>query len=204
MNKSQRLKAIEEEIKNCKDCKANKLGMAVAGEGNPNAQIVFTREAPGYQESRSGRPFVGRSGQFLIQLLSEVGLTRKMVFITSPVKYYPVKPNINKTNRSRENSGRAPTDKEINHGKLHLLKQLEVIRPKLIVLLGKVAAKALIGKDLDLIDKVHGSILQTNDYKFFFTYHPAAAIRFPKIKKLMQEDFQKLAKIAPITTRATK
>ena len=197
MNKAQELKRIADEIKNCKECKLNKTGLVVPGEGHPNAKIVFVGEAPGYQESRTGKPFIGRSGQFLSQLLDEISLDRKDVFITSPVKYYPVKLNTKKSKRSRDKSGRAPTEKEINHGKIHLLKQLEVIKPQMIVLLGRVATKALIGKASDLVDRTHGTTLQANGYKFFFTYHPAAAMRFPRIKILMQADFKKLLKLLP-------
>jgi DNA polymerase len=180
MNKENRLKKIAEEISKCEECKMNKSGLPVPGEGNPNARIMFIGEAPGREEANTGRPFVGRSGKFLTKLLESIGISRKDVFITSPVKYYPGR--------------RAPTNKEIQHGKKHLLKQIETINPKLIVLLGKVAHKALLEKEVK-ISRTHGKIFKKNSVIFFSTFHPSAGIRFPKIKRLIEKDFAKLKKL---------
>ena len=89
---------------------------------------------------------------------------------------------------------RTPTPAEIKHGKTHLDKQLEIIRPKLIVLLGNVAAIALIGKPT-FLTKNHGKIIKTNGRNYFITFHPAAAIRFAKIRKMTEYDFQLLGKL---------
>ncbi len=181
MSKQQLLDQIAEEIVKCKICKIGKIDKPVPGEGNPNAKIVFVGEAPGRTEGETGRPFIGRSGQYLTRLIESIGLSRQDVFITSPVKYFPV----------IAGKGRAPTDAEITHGKTHFDKQLEIINPKVIVLLGRVAAKAVLGESVP-IAKVHGTMVQRNGKKYFFIYHPAAAIRFQKIKPLIENDFKKL------------
>lgn len=183
MSKQKLLDEIAKDIAACKTCKAGKIGKPVPGEGNPDADIVFIGEAPGRTEGETGRPFIGRSGQLLTKLIESIGLNRKDVFITSPVKYFPI--------LSGTEKGRAPTDEEIAHGKTHLEKQLKVINPKIIVLLGRVAAKALLGQ-LPMISAVHGTTIQKDGRKFFFAYHPAAAIRFQKFKPLIENDFKKL------------
>lgn len=173
------LKAIAEEIKRCRECKKGKSGLPVPGEGSPRARVVFVGEAPGRKEAETGRPFVGGSGKLLTQLLTAIGIERKDVFITSPVKYYP--------------GQRAPTNREIQHGRIHLVKQIAAIKPKVIVLLGNVAHKALIG-DVK-VTKLHGKMQKSGGVVYFSTFHPAAAMRFPKIKRLMKQDFQQLRKL---------
>lgn len=177
MNKLRLLQKEAEFIEKCKACKVNKIGKAVPGEGNPNAKIMFVGEAPGKQESLTGIPFVGRSGKFLTELLKSIGISRKDVYITSPVKYFP--------------GYRAPTNIEINHGRKHLQKQIDIIGPKLIVLLGKVAGKGVLGRDL-MVSKIHGKLIKENGRNYFVTFHPSAVIRFPKIRSLLTHDFRKL------------
>ena len=163
------------------------------GEGNPDADIVFIGEAPGKQESVSGRPFIGRSGQLLRSLIREIGLDDvKDVYITSPVKYLPLRGT--------------PTSEDIAHGRSHLLGQLEVIQPKFVVLLGRVAAEGVLEKKV-FVTKEHGEVIEEKDgpsrlgeprrrIKYFLTYHPAAVLRFPnKFKALMKEDFIKVKKL---------
>lgn len=173
------LEKITKEIKDCKECKKKTSGKAVPGEGNPKAKIIFMGEAPGREEAKTGKPFVGRSGKLLTQLLNSIKLDRNDVFITSPVKYYP--------------GMRTPTNKEIDHGKIHLIKQIQAIKPKLIVLLGNVAHKSLTGKVK--ISQVHGKTFKKDKITYFSTFHPAAALRFPYIKELMKKDFKKLKKV---------
>lgn len=177
MNKTQELTKIAEEIEKCSICKIGKSGKAVPGEGNPNAKVVFIGEAPGKTESITGRPFVGRSGKFLRLLINEAGLKEDEVFITSPVKYLP---------------GRVtPSSSDIEHGKIHLNSQLEVIKPKIIVLLGSVAVQGVLNHKIPTL-KNHGQVISQNGRKYLLTLHPAAAIRFPKYKGLIKEDFTKL------------
>src|SRR2546425_9448635 len=106
IDKQTQLDKISKEIELCKVCKVGKTGKAVPGEGNPDAKIVFLGEAPGKKEAETGRPFVGRSGQLLRSLIKEVGLKEDEVYITSPVKYLPLRGT--------------PTPQDIAHGKTHL------------------------------------------------------------------------------------
>ncbi len=177
MNKSLELNKIAIQIERCIKCKTGKTGKAVPGEGDPNADIVFLGEAPGKTEAITGRPFVGRSGKLLRQLIKDCGLKEKGVFITSPVKYLPKRGT--------------PTGADVKHGKNHLKKQLKVIDPKLIVLLGAVAQKAMLDKTFPVLSN-RGKIIKKNKVKFFITLHPAAAIRFKKNIKLIKDDFEKL------------
>lgn len=180
MNKQNLLDQETKAIESCKICKRGMSGKAVAGEGNPNAKLVFIGEAPGLQEAKEGRPFIGRSGKFLTKLLDSIGIDRKNVFITSPVKYYPGR--------------RAPNDVEIAHGKTHLDRQITIINPKVIVALGRVAAKAILSEDIS-VSKLHGRTVKKNNYPVYITYHPSAAMRFTKVRNLTLTDFQNLKKL---------
>lgn len=171
------LQKIAREIERCKICKQGKSGKAVPGEGSSNAKVVFIGEAPGKQEAKTGRPFVGRSGQLLRSLIGNIGLSENEVFITSPVKYLPDR--------------RTPTRADIVHGRIHLLKQLAAINPRIVVLLGSVAAQALFGESVS-VTKKHGSRVKKEGRVYFFTFHPAAGLRFPKAKQSLLEDFQEL------------
>ena len=187
VTKAQLLKKEAGKIKKCKECKEGKLGLAVPGEGNPAARIVFIGEAPGKEEAKTGRPFVGRSGKFLRSLIAGIGLKDKDVYITSPVKYLPLKGT--------------PSEADIAHGATHLLRQIEIIQPELMVLLGNVAAKACLPagrallKNQVKISKDHGKVFKQNNKIYFLTFHPAAAVRFQKIKILIEEDFKKLKRL---------
>lgn len=192
MNKQELLEKEAVKIKNCRQCKIAKIGKAVPGEGNPNAKVVFIGEAPGKTESQTGRPFVGRSGKYLRQLIGQIGLSEDEVFITSPVKYLPATTR-SLVGRGGPKSG-TPSKSEISHGTTHLIKQLKIINPKLIVLLGNVAYKALIDQSAT-INKYHGQIIKKEGKKYFPTFHPAAAIRFQKIKNLISQDFAALQSI---------
>lgn len=183
MDKSQMLKNIVKEIEKCKVCQKDKSGKAVPGEGSPNASIVFVGEAPGRTESQTGRPFVGRSGKFLRSLICELGVKDEDVFITSPVKYLPA---------SRQGlPGNTPSKSDINHGRLHLFKQLKIIDSKIVVLLGRVASFGVLGEEI-AINKRHGEVIRRDNRHYFITFHPSAALRFPPLKKLIINDFQKL------------
>lgn len=177
LNKLKELEEIAREIEECSTCKIGKSGRAVPGEGNPDAKVVFIGEAPGRTEAQTGRPFVGRSGKFLRSLINEVGLKEEEVFITSPVKYLPDRGT--------------PTPIDIEHGRIHLQKQLDIIDPKIIVLLGGVATLAILEEKIP-VKKRHGEIISRNDRKYLITLHPAAGIRFPPLKILIIDDFKKL------------
>lgn len=173
------IKNIEENINNCTKCRLYKNRKnAVPGEGNYNAKIMFIGEAPGKTEDQTGRPFVGRAGKILDNLLEKNNIDRKKVFITSVIKCRP--PN-----------NRKPKSDELNTCiNLWMNTQIDIIKPDIIIILGGVALKSLLDKNQ--IKIYHGKILTQNNQKFFITYHPAAGIRFPVIKKRLINDFKKL------------
>jgi DNA polymerase len=173
-NKQQALDIIAEQIKKCALCAIGSSGLPVAGEGNPDARIVFIGEAPGKNEAKTGRPFIGRSGVYLRQLIRGIPLTEEQVFITSPVKYLPDRGT--------------PSTIQIRHARQHLLQQLAVINPDLIVLLGRVAAEGTLGEKIAVM-KEHGRFIERNGKKYFITLHPSAALRFQSLRKIIENDF---------------
>lgn len=177
MKKEEALLSVEEEIKLCRVCPVGKSGKPVPGEGNADASVVFIGEAPGKQEAQTGRPFIGRSGKFLRKNIVDIGLSERDVYITSPVKYLPDRGT--------------PSRIDIEHGREHLIKQLTIIDPKIIVLLGSVAARAVLQEKIP-IAKLHGKTISKGGVKYFISYHPAAAIRFYALRKDFLEDFKKL------------
>ena len=130
--------------------------MLVPGEGNAHAEIVFVGEAPGKEESKTGRPFIGRAGKLLRSLMADAGISDADVFITSAVKYLP--------------EYITPTPADIAHGRTHLLPQLAIIKPKYVVLLGNTAARALVTKPVSLT-KDHGIAFSEGRYTFFLAFH---------------------------------
>ena len=180
MTKQEKLDYLKKEIIDCRECRAGKSGKIVFGEGNSNAYIMFIGEAPGKNEAKEGRPFIGRSGQLLRRLIREVELSEKDVYITSPIKYLP-------------DSG-TPTLKDIKHAFAHFNKQIEIIDPKVIVLLGKTAIKAVLEEDIPIM-KNHGKVVKKDGRTYFLTLHPAAAIRFAKNKPILEHDFKKLSEL---------
>lgn len=172
--------AIATEIENCRACKKDKIGMAVPGEGNPDAQIVFIGEAPGKTEAQTGRPFIGRAGKLLRTLIKDAGLFDEHVYITSPVKYLP--------------KHVTPKPAEIEHGKKHLDAQLNIIEPKFVVLLGNVACLALLKQPVKIAQD-HGKIIKDQGRTYFVSYHPAAALHQPNTRPLLIKDFKMLKKL---------
>lgn len=183
MNKSLEMDKVTREIENCDVCKIGKSGKAVVGEGSLDSKIVFIGEAPGKNEALVGRPFIGRSGKLLRSMIKSIGLLENDVYITSPVKYLPDRGT--------------PTSQDIAHGRIHLMKQFEIIKPKFVVLLGRVAAEGVLEKKVAVV-KEHGQIIARStgsefQTKYFLTLHPAAVLRFPSIYKLeFEKDFKKL------------
>jgi len=187
------LQKIAGEIARCKECRRGKTGLPVPGEGDANARIVFVGMAPGREEAKTGRPFVGRSGRVLTEMLSSIGMDRNRkdsgIYITSPVKYYPGQRNL--------------TAADTGHGAKHLSEQIAAISPRLVVLLGNVAARALLPDERISVSKMHGRLIETGPrvrsgripIMYFVTFHPSAAMRFPKTRKLMEADFAKLRKM---------
>jgi len=180
MDKQKALDKIAKEIENCKICKQGKIGKAVPGEGNADARIVFLGEAPGKKEAESGRPFIGPGGKVLRDLIKKAGLKDEDVFITSPVKYLP--------------KYITPTPEDVAHGRKHLNDQLNVIDPDVIVLMGRIAALAMLDRNIQ-VAKEHGTIIEKDGRKYLITYHPAAPLYSPKVKEELVKDFKKLKKI---------
>ena len=178
-DKQKALDAIADEISRCKICKRDKVGLPVPGEGDPNATVMFVGEAPGKREAESGRPFIGPSGKLLRSSITKIGLREQDVFITSAVKYLP--------------KHVTPTPEEIAHGRAHLRAQIDVIRPKIIVLLGRVATESVLERKV-AISKEHGSLVQQDGRTYLIAYHPAAALRYPPARKFFEQDMITLKK----------
>ena len=182
VNKKRELEKLNQKIRNCKKCNLWKTrGEAVPGEGPMNAKIMLLGQAPGFEESKTGHPFVGRAGKFLNKLLEIAEIKRGKIFITSPIKCFPPK-------------NRKPTKKEIETCLPHLKKQIEIINSQKFILLGEVAFSVFFPdkKLKDFRGKWVTLRQAQGKKKFFVTYHPAAGLRFPKIKKILIKDFRKL------------
>jgi DNA polymerase len=166
----------------CQQCPLHKTRTNVVwGEGNEDANIMLIGEAPGKNEDIQGRPFVGRSGKLLDQLLAEKGLSReKNVFIANIVKCRPPE-------------NRKPIQEEKETCLPYLLKQIDIMRPDMIVLLGATALNALIDEKAK-ISKVRGNWIEwRNGVWVMPTFHPSALLRNPKLKELERDDFAKVA-----------
>lgn len=148
----------------------------IFGEGNPDARLLLIGEAPGAQEDLEGRPFVGRSGKLLNNLLQQAGTQREEVFITNIVKCRP--PN-----------NRKPTAIEMSKSRNLLLKQIQIIQPSIICTLGSCALEGLLTKRLS-ITKARGGIFQWEQIAVMPTYHPAFALRNPKEGKTLACDIK--------------
>lgn len=176
------LEQLHNRVKECKKCELSETRKnAAPGEGSENSKIMFLGEAPGRVEDETGRPFVGRCGQLLTKLIESIGLERENVFITSPVKCRP--PN-----------NRRPKKSEICSCITYLDRQIEIIKPEIIVLLGNTAIETMLGK-MDGINKLHGKTINRDGRIYFLTFHPAAGIRATGNKIKLEEDFKKLQKI---------
>ncbi len=179
-NKKAALEKLSRQIRKCKKCPLWETRKnTVPGEGLANAKIVFCGQAPGSRENETGRPFIGRAGQLLSQLLKIAGVRREKIFITSPVKCFPPK-------------NRKPTKEEIETCLPYFKKQIEIINPQKFILLGEVAFSVFF-KNEKLKD-FRGKWAKKNGKFYFPTYHPAAGIRFQKFKKILEKDFKRLRK----------
>ena len=181
-DRAARLEAIADEIRAHGGCGQEPCETAtqlVPGEGNPAADVVIVGEAPGAKEDASGRPFVGGAGKLLDTLLAEAGLVREDVFITNVVK-------------ARPPGNRDPKKPEVEHHIPWLIAQLEVIRPKLVVPLGR-HALAHFAPDAKIAE-VHGTAIEHGGRRLFPWYHPAAALYNQKLRPTLYEDARALAR----------
>ena len=177
------LEELRREIGNCRRCKLykNRTNL-VFGEGNPEAKIMFVGEAPGEEEDKQGRPFVGLAGQLLTRLIESIGLKRSDVYIANVLKCRPP-------------GNRNPQEDEIAACSPFLFKQIEIIKPKVICALGSFAAKVLLDQNLP-ISKIRGKVLKDKrGYLILPTYHPAYLLRNPRQKRTAIEDFKKLKEL---------
>ena len=148
----------------------------VPGEGNANARLMCVGEAPGAQEDASGRPFVGQAGQLLTKILGAIKLQREDVFIANVLKHRPP-------------GNRNPLPNEVEACSPYLVRQIQLIRPSVILALGTFAAQTLLETKLS-IGKLRGTIHQYHDIPVVVTYHPAALLRNPAWKRSTWEDVQ--------------
>jgi uracil-DNA glycosylase family 4 len=175
------LTELNQQIALCRKCDIARLRTKVVpGEGAEDAAIMFIGEAPGWHEDQQGRPFVGQAGQFLEKLLASINLKREQVFITNVIK-------------TRPPDNRDPLPTEIQNCRPWLDRQIEIIKPKMIVTLGRYSmAKYFPGKT---ISKVHGTALKLDGVIYFAMYHPAAALHQQSLKKDIEADMLKIPKL---------
>lgn len=152
----------------------------VFGVGNPKADLMVIGEAPGYNEDQQGEPFVGEAGQLLDKILGAINFSRDEIYIANILKHRP--PN-----------NRDPKDDERQRSLPYLLKQIELVDPKLILCVGRISATTLLNEDTSL-GKLRGKFHQFHGRELMATYHPAALLRNPKWKRPTWEDVQKLRK----------
>jgi len=178
---------LVEEISKCTKCPLHRSRRnPVPGEGSINAEIMFVGEAPGEREDATGRPFVGAAGKFLDQLLASVGLRREEVYITNIVKCRPP-------------GNRDPREEEVNACTPYLWRQIALIKPKVIIALGRHAAKVLYSKaglKWSNMTRMHGKVVEAtidgHNVLLAVTYHPAAALYNPRLRDTIEEDFKNI------------
>ncbi len=193
MNES--IETIRDEILACKKCPLwetnNKY---VPGEGNSHSRIVFVGEAPGREEDLQGRPFVGAAGKLLTQMIEKVlRLERRDVFITNILKCRPP-------------DNRDPLPEEIEACTPYLLRQLEAIKPEVIVCLGRHSASFIFdifGIDFPGISRVKGVANEVNGTKIIAIYHPAAILYRPQLREDYEKDFKKIASLIKKNRKTT-
>lgn len=182
MDREKEIEKLNKEIRDCKKCPLWKTRKnTVPGEGPANAKIIAIGMAPGVEEDKIGKPFVGRAGKFLNQLLKIAEIKREKIFITSPLKCLS-QPPIN----------RKPKKEEIKTCLPYLKKQIEIIDPQKFILLGEVAFSVFFPNKK--LGSFRGKLVKKDGREYFVTYHPAAGIRFQKFRKILEKDFKKIGK----------
>jgi uracil-DNA glycosylase family 4 len=174
------LEAVREDIGDCTRCKLHRLGrrQIVFGVGNPSADLMFVGEAPGADEDAQGIPFVGRAGQLLTKIIEAIELKREDVYIANVIKCRPPE-------------NRNPEPDEVESCEPFLFRQIDAIRPRVIVALGTFAAKTLL-KTQDPISRLRGRIYEFRGAKLIPTFHPAYLLRSPERKRDTWEDMKKV------------
>jgi len=178
------LQLIKDEIgPDCSRCKLHTLGrtQVVFGVGNPNADLMFVGEAPGADEDMQGEPFVGRAGQLLTKIIEAIGLKREDVYIANVIKCRPP-------------GNRNPEPDEVEQCEPFLFRQIDTVKPKVIVALGKFAAQCLLRTN-DPITRIRGREYKYRDAILMPTYHPAYLLRTPSAKREVWEDMKRVRAI---------
>lgn len=191
------LALLAEGIKACRECPLGAARLqAVPGVGSAKAEVMFIGEGPGFKEDHTGEPFVGRSGQLLDKIMEAIGLSRATVYIANIVKCHPMK---DPSDPESHGNDRPPTQEEMDACRGWLEAQIRAIKPKVIVTLGAVPARALLGDDTP-ITKLRGQ-WRTYDpggglapIKLLPTFHPAALLRNPVLKLDVWNDMKNLKK----------
>ena len=173
-DKAKNLELLKKSIINLKNCNLKKNAKNIVFcDGNPKSRIMIIGEAPGANEDKEGLPFVGIAGQLLDKMLSAIDLDRKKVYISNIINYRPPE-------------NRRPTDEEIGRYLPFISKHIEIINPKILILLGSTAMNALIGKD-EVISKMRGKWIEKKfgrcKTSVIITFHPAFLMRQPAQKK---------------------
>jgi uracil-DNA glycosylase len=181
-----RLDELRREAETCEKCQLSGTRTRVVfGEGDPHSDIMFVGEAPGYHEDQQGRPFVGQAGKLLEQLLATIGLTREQVYIANVLK-------------SRPPNNRDPKPEEIEACKPYLLRQVDLIAPRVVCTLGNFATKLLSGSQTG-ITRVHGIAQRTTigerELYLYPIFHPAAARYTPAMLDTLKQDFLRLPEV---------
>jgi uracil-DNA glycosylase len=173
------LEKIATDVRGCPLCKlARTRKNAVPGEGQISAKIMFIGEAPGRSEDEKGKPFVGAAGRILDNLLKKAGIERSQVFITNIVKCRP--PN-----------NRVPEEDELIACRPYLDRQIALIKPKVICILGRTAYSSILGGSS--ITASRGKIIERSGQKYFSTFHPAAVIYNKSLRSILEADLKRLA-----------
>ena len=175
------LKALREDIGDCTRCELHAQGRKhiVFGVGNPEAALMFVGEAPGADEDIQGEPFVGRAGQLLTKIIEAIGLSRSDVYIANVIKCRPP-------------GNRNPAPEEVSTCQPFLFRQIDIIRPRVVVALGTFAAHTLLGTDAP-ISRLRGRVHEfRGGSKLVPTFHPAFLLRSPDRKRDVWEDMKKV------------
>jgi DNA polymerase len=189
MSKAEALQEVAKRVASCQQCKYVDNQNPVPGEGNPDAEIMFIGEAPGAKENETGRPFVGAAGKFLEEMLNSIGLEREDVFIGNVIKYQPP-------------GNRDPLPDEIRLQLPFLLKQIAIIKPKLIVFLGRHSLNSVLPDLGKTISEVHGQMVEIDGQAYLPLYHPAAALYNGGMRQTLLDDFAKIPEIMDRITDA--
>ncbi len=187
--KEELLNKLKEECLKCTKCELHKLRTnLVFGEGNINSPLLFVGEAPGEQEDLEGRPFVGRAGKLLTTILNQFGIDRTKIYIANVLKCRP--PN-----------NRDPKPEEIKECFPYLKRQIEIIKPKVILCLGAFAARTILNlAEKTPISKIRGKEFYSEEFKAYVipTYHPAFLLRQRRGQEAFREDLKKALKLASL------